>query len=120
MSQQETVIGKLKLLEKIDGETLEEQCKRVYIERFEPDDETLELCDNFQQHLGDEGWETFVIYNGDLYEAIQKKELDTMDIFNISKNEDGTYDFTLSYYNGGCCFSEAIEVAFRRLEEGLV
>lgn len=117
MSQQETIIGKLKLLEKLNGETLEDQCKRVYCERFNPDDEALELCkDNFQQQLMDEGWETFVIYNGNLYEAISKKDLNSCDMFNISKAEDGTYDFSLSYYNGGCCFSEAIERAFRRME----
>jgi len=38
------------------------------------------------------------------------------DIFRSSKNEDGTIDFEVKYYNGGCGFDGAIEYAITRSE----
>ena len=40
-------------------------------------------------------------------------ELDEDDIFEIKKNEDGSFDYILSYYNGGCSFNEALDYAFK-------
>ncbi len=116
MSQQETIVGKLKLLEKVNGESLEDQCRRVYCNRYRELSED-EIYGPYQEMLSDEGYNDFVIYEDNLYEVISRKDMDGMDIFEISKAEDGTYDFTLSYYNGGCCFSEAIESAFDNMKE---
>ena len=33
------------------------------------------------------------------------------DIFKSTKNADGTINFHVKYYNGGCCFGEALEYA---------
>lgn len=33
------------------------------------------------------------------------------DIFESKKNDDGTIDFEVKYYNGGCGFNEAIDEA---------
>jgi hypothetical protein len=116
MSQQETIIGKLRLLDKINGETLEDQCKRVYHKQYR-ELSADEIYGTYKEMLSDEGYDKVVIYEDNLYEVISRKDMDGMDIFEISKAEDGTYDFTLSYYNGGCCFSEAIEYAFNRMKK---
>lgn len=115
MSQQETIIGKLKLLEKVNGETLEDQCKRVYCEKYETRENPM--WDSWQEDIVYETDDKLVICNGNIYEVIQRKDMDDMSIFEITKVDDGTYDFTLSYYNGGCGFSEAIERAFARMKE---
>lgn len=36
------------------------------------------------------------------------------EILNSSRNEDGTIDFEVKYYNGGCSFNTAIEEALKR------
>lgn len=115
MSEQETITGKLKLIPKLPNETLEDQCKRVFCERFRQVDKPF--WDSWQEDLEEVGYRKFVIHQDDIYEVIQMKDLDDLDIFNMSKNNDGTFDFTLSYYNGGCCFSEAIGYAFENMEE---
>jgi hypothetical protein len=43
-----------------------------------------------------------------LYEVEEIKEIEYGDIY-VEDNGDGTYTFDVSYYNGGCCFEEAIE-----------
>ena len=50
---------------------------------------------------------------------IVKKEIqDPYDnVFQATKNEDGSYDFVVKYYNGGCGFSEAIEYALENCKE---
>jgi hypothetical protein len=117
MSQQETIIGKLKLMPKLENETLEDQCKRIYNEQF--GQHKTPWLDSFEEDLMDECYEKFVIYNNDLYEVIQKKDMDYCDMFNLVDNNDGTYNFSLSYYNGGYSFSEAIERAFENMERKL-
>lgn len=118
MSQQETVTGKLKLIPKLPNETLEDQCKRICNDKGYFLEEPYDLENySYLEYLQDEFYGKYVDYKGDLYEVIQKKDLDDLSIFNISKNQDGTFDFTLSYYNGGCCFSEAIGYAFEDMEE---
>ncbi len=46
--------------------------------------------------------------------AVEKTDIDPdYDIFNSTKNEDGTIDFEVKYYNGGCGFNEAIDEALK-------
>lgn len=46
--------------------------------------------------------------------TVEKRYADPYeDIFNSTKNEDGTIDFEVKYYNGGCSFNEAIEQAIK-------
>lgn len=115
MSEQETVCGKLKLLNKLSDETLEQQCKRIYSERFTPRE--VPYWDSFEEDLMDDGYKKFTIYDDNLYEVISKENFDSYNIFDIKKTEDGTFDFVLSYYNGGCSFDEAIEHAFNKMKE---
>ena len=49
--------------------------------------------------------------DGQIY-TVEKEYADPdVDIFKSTKNDDGTIDFEVKYYNGGCCFNEAIDAA---------
>lgn len=43
-----------------------------------------------------------------LYE-IEKEELDTQFFMNIEKNDDGSYNFSTSFYNGGTFLNEMLQ-----------
>ena len=52
------------------------------------------------------------------YVIISEDDIDDYaDIFNASKNEDGTIDFLLRYYNGGCSFNEALTTAINKMNK---
>ena len=55
--------------------------------------------------------EEYTEINGKIYK-IQDKEFDPdSDIFEMEKNEDGTLDYHVRFYNGGCGFEEALSTA---------
>ena len=103
MSQQETRIGKIKLVEKLKNETLEEQCKRLL--------NNIPLnkwCDTYEEMMRD--CDDYSICDDNIYEVIKNECYDYSDILIANKNTDGTISFTLSYYNGICGFNEALEI----------
>ena len=54
-----------------------------------------------------------VVIEGMVY-TVEKINIDPdFDIFNSTKNEDGSIDFEVKYYNGGCSFNEAIDEAVK-------
>ena len=44
------------------------------------------------------------------------KDISDDDIFEANLNKDGSISYIVSYYNGGCCFEEALETAIEKLE----
>ena len=62
------------------------------------------------------GYEKFLLLDGEVYEVIENKELDINDLFEITQNDDGTYSYFVSYWNGGCGFNEAISYAWESRE----
>ena len=97
MSQQETRIGKIKLIEKLENETLEQQCKRIL---------GMKQLDDYY-----DTYEEAIIDCND-----EDREQEDCDIFEANINDDGTISYTVSYYNGGCCFSEAIRRSLKKLK----
>lgn len=55
--------------------------------------------------------ESAVEIDGLVYEVEEVKIDPYDDIFESSKNEDGSINFEVKYYNGGCGFNEAIVYA---------
>ena len=102
--------GTLTVAERLEGETLEEQCKRL-----------MEGCEldswngSYREQLMDDGYEKYVIHNDILY-SVEKKDIGEYDCFSIVERKDGTLEFDVMYYNGGCSFDEAIEYAFNNKE----
>ncbi|MFD0587686.1 hypothetical protein ACFQZE_06700 [Paenibacillus sp. GCM10027627] len=104
--------GILKECKKIDHETLEGQCRRLLEYKGLPS-----YYDSYQELLLDEYYHKYIIRNGLIY-TVERQELDVdQDIFSACINEDGeSIDFEVKYYNGGCSFNEAIELALDNLK----
>lgn len=116
MSEVVHYTGKIKLVEKLQNESLEEQCKRILSQHnFYKKDS---YCDSWETMLYEELYDKYVVVNDNLYEVVEKndKEYDT-DIFNIFENEDGSYNYEVMFYNAGCSFSEAIGIALNNINK---
>jgi len=105
--------GKLKPVDFLINETLEERCKRII------GDVELEDCyDSYQEKLMDDYdyYEDYIIHNDILY-SVEKNRLDPeQSMFTSKRNDDGTVNFEVRYYNGGTSFDEAIEYALKNKE----
>lgn len=67
-------------------------------------------CDDY-----DIGYKYYVV-NGIVYETIEEEELDPYDDFSkLKDNGDGTYDYFMTFYNGGTCLKECIEDELEKL-----
>ncbi len=107
MSEMVHYKGKLHKIEKVNNETLEEQCKRVL-----DIDELPKYYNTYEEKLLCES-EEYITYNGALYSATKENiDLDS-DIFLSSEDKNGIINFEVKYYNGGCGFREAIEYALK-------
>ena len=115
MSETVRYTGKLKLIPRLENESLEDQCKRILREHnyFELN----KYYDSWQGMFYDKFYEVYVILSDSIYEIIEKhsKPID-YDIFEASMNKDGTISFNVMYYNGGCSLDEAIEDALESVE----
>lgn len=91
---------------------MEELCKRILNV-----DEIDEWYDSYEEQLTSEEYDKYIINKGELYKVVSMNDIDECQSeFNITENQDGTFDYSVRYYNGGCCFSEAINYAFRDFE----
>lgn len=79
--------------------------------------EPKEYYDNFLEQLEDVGYRNYVIAGDKIYKVAYTENDPDTDIFKAKRNEDGTIDFETRYYNGGCGFGEAIEIALKSLPE---
>lgn len=61
-------------------------------------DQVIGECEEF--------WNKLINVNGEIYE-IEDKDV-SEDFDTLTKNEDGTFNYTMSFYNGGASFDEAL------------
>jgi hypothetical protein len=114
MSQTETIRGKLKHITRPDGQNLNVACRNLFAEQG--DGKLEDYYEDFVEKAREQ-LEGYVICNDELYEIVDYNDLSADDVFEASKNEDGTIDFLVQYYNGGCGFSEALEYALKNMKE---
>lgn len=116
MSEVESKKGTLRKVEPIDGETLEDVCKRICL--FECSiGEKPDYFEGYTEYLRAELYRRYVIYEGAVYEVIEVSDLEESDIFESKDNSDGTIGFLVQFYNGGCSFDEAIEYALKNKKD---
>ena len=102
--------GTLREVYRHENDTLEGQCKRILNGSNKELD--IECYDSYKEMLLDEGYYDYIILDDILY-SVNKQNIDPdNDVFNMSEEADGTFNFEVKYYNGGCSFIEAIECAF--------
>lgn len=61
-------------------------------------------------------YKEYSLIDGVIYQIEQEDFDEYDDIMNAHKNHDGSIDFEVKYYNGGCSFDEAIECAVNKLK----
>lgn len=110
MSDYELRKGKLKEIEVLDIESFAKAVFHVNYTALE------QYWENYTEWFR-EDCDTHVIVNSKVYEIIEDNRFDDVDIFDATKNTDGTIDYTLRYYNGGCGYNEAIETALKRMSK---
>jgi len=116
MSQIEVHTGRLIKVDKLEEEPIENWCKEYCqqngCEHLESWYSSWEEC--FRNVFSNE----YVVANNSIYRIIEDTEFsDCEDIFEAHTNELGQIQYCLSYYNGGCCFEEAIEKALERMDK---
>lgn len=112
MSRQETRIGKIKPT----GLCLTEWMSKnqdLILFSYKGQDDLYEIFHNGLTC----GYEKFVLLDGQVFEVVQDKEYEDYEILEVTPNVDGTYSYVLSYYNGGCGFSEALACAWENVNE---
>ena len=105
MSETEHTKGKLVPT----GKTVEEYLGDVYLKSWHTD---------LEEYFQDEYYEKAVLINGYVFEVESKIIEPYEDIFEAELNDDGSYNFEVKYYNGGCGFNEAIEEALDNCKDG--
>jgi len=54
--------------------------------------------------------------NGKIY-IIENERFRDDDLFQMKQNPDGSLEYLVRYYNGGCCFEEALEYAAENMKD---
>ena len=74
-------------------------------------------CDSWSEMLCDKLYQQYVIVGEEVYKVIEKNHrgIDE-DIFEAYDNGDGTINYEVMYYDGGCSFDEAIEEALENMK----
>jgi len=103
-------IGKLKLLPKLENETLNQQCKRIYLEYNDlPEKEVEDWVDYL-----DFNYEIYMVHNGNLYWIFEDNSVD--DTCELKSIGDNIYEFHMGFYNGGTCLEECISWELDKLK----
>ena len=104
MSEHEFHKGKLKPT----NQTPEEFCEQEGVS-------LASWNDSWEEQVNDTFYEDAVVIENQVF-IVEKEIQDPYDnVFEATKNDDGSYDFIVKYYNGGCGFDEAIEYALENL-----
>jgi hypothetical protein len=102
MSEIEHHLGKLKPT----GQSIDHYVKDCKIPSY---------YENNEEYFNEVFTEKAYAINGIVYE-IETKNIEGEGIATSRLNDDGTIDFQVKYYNGGCSFNEAIEDALKNKE----
>jgi hypothetical protein len=70
--------------------------------------------DNWTEYLTDHFYDDYVVVYNTLF-SVEKTEVGEEDVFNASETKDG-YKFEVMYYNGGCSFDEALDIALGKIK----
>lgn len=118
MSQTESHIGKLRKVELNEGYSVEDWCREKCQDNGVPN-MLPELYNSWKEtllyHL--DFYEKYFFVNDEIWEAVEHKEFDDDDMYEMESNSDGTVSFTMQFYNGGTCLSECIEEGLEKLKK---
>lgn len=106
--------GVLTPIERLENETLDEQCKRVL--RM---DELPYYCDDYIDYVRYEQGDPkeFMVVNDKLFSAVIVDVPMEDGIYKAEYTSDGSIKFEVRYYNGGCSFEEAVDTAIDKIDK---
>lgn len=112
MSETEAHTGKITPID-LENKTLDE-----WIQNKLDTTELEEYYENWIEALEDAFYEDFYYDpNSEILYKIESEELDPENILEMTKNSDGSYNFTISYYNGGASFDEVLQWGIQEVEK---
>ena len=115
MSHQETHIGVLRKID-LKGKTIEQWIKEYALENG--DTHLPHHYDDWIQYINDKLYKTHIITKTDVWERKSICESSDYPYFcKIIPQEDGTYIYATSFYNGGTCLSEMLEEGLNELKK---
>lgn len=114
MSETETHIGKARIIQPKENQSLESLAQELCgIHKYKKPP----YLDTYTQVLRETGYDKFIVTNDSILEILEDQPHDhECDILQASQNPDGTINFILQFYNGGCSFSEAMELALKKMK----
>lgn len=77
----------------------------------------MQYYSTYCEALEDVAHKIFLVINDTIY-RVSDVEIDSYDdIMDATIKPDGSIDYEVKYYNGGCCFGEAVETAINRIDK---
>lgn len=111
MSEVESYKGKLVPVE-MNGLSLEEKCKELCSAT-----ELDSYVQSWFEQLKEEKYDSYYYSKQlDTLFAVEKTELDPEGFLEMTKNEDGSYEFMTSFYNGGASIAEVLDSGIKHTE----
>lgn len=111
MSEVVNFKGRIKKINRIPSETLEDQSERIVKDRRGKNFDLPQFYDSYSEYLEIELSGIYYLDNKFIYEVEREAQFLDDDFFIAKDNKDDTIDFDVRYYNGGCSFNEAIKTA---------
>ena len=112
----ETVWYKGTLTEiKATDKSVEEIAEELYKEMSARD--KADYHETYTEALADEFYDDYYSYEGKLYSLTKEYVEYDEDIIRAKRNDDGTIEYELKYYNGGAGFAECMDEALDKLKE---
>lgn len=113
--------GKIEEVKAHDNESMEDVAKRLLaennIEMKDYYDSAIECLESESYSATKGYYGEYILINERLYKVVECQDIDPdEDIIRAEKNPDGTINFEVKYYNGGCGFSEAVEEAVNKIK----
>lgn len=105
MSEQQTKRGRFKKVD-LQGKTIEVWCEEQCVKLGKTnkwEDET------WREFFFDIYWDEYFVVNGELYQIIEVEDLDNCYYVQVDKQDDDTYQFYATYYDGGTYLTECLE-----------
>ena len=108
MSFTETIKGAFQKVD-LQGKSMQDYAKEILIARGKQP----EPKEDYVEYLLDEYYDEYFICDNCLYKIIEQESLDSECYCKISSNDNKTFSFITSFYNGGTCLNEMLFDAIR-------
>lgn len=110
MSWQETIKGKFQKVD-LPGLSIQDIAKIILTNKGKDTSNT----DDYLEYLLDEYYDEYFTVKDTLYRIIEREDLENCEFCEIDNNNDGTYSFITSFYNGGTHLIEMLQDKIKSL-----